>query len=164
MGSFSSQCCGLAGVWILLCGYEQKVTGLEEEDLSIDSSTVDHKPFFSFLSESHCHAVEYTSIVQCDREYSFFYYRYYIVLTLSMWIHALLRDLIDWQSLGLELGMLYPTLGIIEKKRGVIDKCKTKMLAAWLQQQDNGTNKGVPVLDGVAYTYSSQKYWRKWAN
>ena len=59
----------------------QKVTGLEEEDLSIDSSTVDSKPFFGSLSESHCHAVEYTSIVQCDSGYSFFYY---IVLTLSM--------------------------------------------------------------------------------
>ena len=48
--------------------------------------------------------------------------------------------------------MLYPTLGIIEEKKcQVIDKCKTKMLAAWLQQQDNVTNKGVPVLDGVAY-------------
>ena len=56
-----------------------------------------------------------------------------------------LKNVVDWQSLGLELGLLYPTLECIEEeKRGVVDKCKTKMLAAWLQQQDNVTKKGVP--------------------
>ena len=57
---------GLHG-WCLHClddptvWYEQKVTGLEEEDLSIHLPTVDPKPFFGSLSESRCHAVVYTS-------------------------------------------------------------------------------------------------------
>ena len=56
-----------------------------------------------------------------------------------------LKNIVDWQSLGLELGFLYPTLEKIEREqRGMIDQCKTKMLAAWLQQQDNVTKKGVP--------------------
>ena len=33
---------------------------------------------------------------------------------------------------------------IEEEQRGAIVKCKTKMLAAWLQQQDNVSRKGVP--------------------
>ena len=56
-----------------------------------------------------------------------------------------LRNVIEWQSLGLELGLLYPTLKRIEvEQRGFIDQCKTEMLAAWLQQQDNVAKKGVP--------------------
>ena len=51
----------------------------------------------------------------------------------------------EWQSLGLELGLLYSTLKRIEnEQREVIDKCKTEMLAAWLQQQDNASKSGVP--------------------
>ena len=51
----------------------------------------------------------------------------------------------DWQSLGLELGLLYPTLERIEEEqRGVIDKCKTKMLAAWLQQRGMISQHGAP--------------------
>ena len=56
-----------------------------------------------------------------------------------------LTNLVDWQSLGLALGLLYPTLEIIAKeKHGDIRECKTKMLAAWLQQQDNVSRVGVP--------------------
>ena len=56
-----------------------------------------------------------------------------------------LKDFIDWQSLGLELGLLYPTLKRIEKEQhGVIEKCKMEMLAAWLQQRDKVTDNGVP--------------------
>ena len=56
-----------------------------------------------------------------------------------------LKDLVDWQSLGLELGLLYPTLKRIKKEQcGDIRDCMTEMLAAWLQQQDNVTSKGVP--------------------
>ena len=58
---------------------------------------------------------------------------------------SLLRDLNDWQSLGLQLGLLYTTLKRIEEEQQrVISKCKTEMLAAWLQQQDNVAKKGVP--------------------
>ena len=44
----------------------------------------------------------------------------------------------DWQSLGLALRLLYPTLERIEEEqRGAIEKCKTEMIAAWLQRHDN---------------------------
>ena len=56
-----------------------------------------------------------------------------------------LKTVIDWQSLGLALGLLYPTLKKIEKEhRGVIEMCKMEMLAAWLQRQDCVTLNGVP--------------------
>ena len=54
----------------------------------------------------------------------------------------------NWQSLGLELGLTYSTLNRIEEEqRGVIVKCKTEMLAAWLQQQDNVAKSGLPSCD-----------------
>ena len=60
-------------------------------------------------------------------------------------VKKFLKDVVDWQSLGLELGLLYSTLEQIEEEqRGAIIKCKTKMLAAWLKQQDNVSRKGVP--------------------
>ena len=56
-----------------------------------------------------------------------------------------LKDVVDWQSLGLELGLLYPTLKRIKKEQhGDISDCMMEMLAAWLQQQDNVSRKGVP--------------------
>ena len=56
-----------------------------------------------------------------------------------------LRKVVDWQTLGLELGLLHPTLNRIKKEQhGMIDKCKTKMLAAWLQKEDNVSQYGVP--------------------
>ena len=60
-------------------------------------------------------------------------------------VKRLLKDLINWQSLGLELGLLYTTLKKIKKEqREDINDCIMEMLAAWLQQQDNVTRKGVP--------------------
>ena len=66
-------------------------------------------------------------------------------------IHALadvkrsLKDLIDWQSLGLELGLLYPTLKRIKKEqREDINGCMMEMLEAWLEQKDDVAKKGVP--------------------
>ena len=60
-------------------------------------------------------------------------------------VKRLLKNFNDWQSLGLELGLLYTTLKRIEEEQQrVISKCKTEMLAAWLQQQDNVAKKGVP--------------------
>ena len=51
----------------------------------------------------------------------------------------------DWQSLGLALGLLYPTLERIEEEQhGAIEKCKTKMIAAWLQRHDNVSKNGDP--------------------
>ena len=49
-----------------------------------------------------------------------------------------LKNLNDWQSLGLALGLLYHTLERIEEEqRGAIEKCKIKMIAAWLEKKDN---------------------------
>ena len=56
-----------------------------------------------------------------------------------------LKNASQWQLLGLALGLLYPTLERIdEEQRGVIEKCKMKMIAAWLLQQDNVLRKGAP--------------------
>ena len=53
-------------------------------------------------------------------------------------IKKLLKNVVDWQSLGLELGLLYPTLKKIKKEQqGEISDCMMEMLAAWLQRQDN---------------------------
>ena len=60
-------------------------------------------------------------------------------------VKMLLKDLVDWQSLGLALGLRYPTLEKIENDHpNKIDKCKMKMLVAWLEQRDNVSQKGVP--------------------
>ena len=49
-----------------------------------------------------------------------------------------LKSVVDWQSLGLALGLLYPTLKRIKKEQhGDISDCMMEMIAAWLQQQDN---------------------------
>ena len=52
----------------------------------------------------------------------------------------------DWSKLGMILGLLYqPTLIDIEThRRGKPDDCKKDMLSAWLAQQDNVSQKGVP--------------------
>ena len=56
-----------------------------------------------------------------------------------------LNKLSNWFSLGLDLGVSYHTLQRIEEeKRGDIERCKTEMLAAWLQQQDNVSQVGAP--------------------
>ena len=51
----------------------------------------------------------------------------------------------DWQSLGLQLGLFYPTLEKIENDNNrEVEQCKTKMIAAWLKQQDNVPHVGIP--------------------
>ena len=56
-----------------------------------------------------------------------------------------LESLFRWKKLGLALGLLYPTLQKIERvQRDNVDDCMMEMLAAWLQQQDNVSRKGVP--------------------
>ena len=56
-----------------------------------------------------------------------------------------LKSLNDWHSLGLALGLLYHTLERIgEEKQGAIEKCKTKMLATWLEKKDNVSKNGAP--------------------
>ena len=58
---------------------------------------------------------------------------------------AVIRDLNDWKELGLQLGLLYPSLERIDREqRGRISGCKIDMLSAWLQQQDNILQTGLP--------------------
>ena len=58
---------------------------------------------------------------------------------------AVIRDLNDWKDLGLQLGLLYSTLTDIERFRHYNpSECRIDMLSAWLQQQDNVVQKGVP--------------------
>lgn len=59
-------------------------------------------------------------------------------------VSGALKNLVEWFRLGLELGLLYPTLKKIEKDYGKTDRCLMEMLAAWLQQQDNVSKNGVP--------------------
>ena len=61
-----------------------------------------------------------------------------------------LKNLTDWQSLGLALGLLYPTLKKIdEDQRGKTDKCVMEMIAAWLEKKDNVTNPSWLVLQAA---------------
>ena len=54
-------------------------------------------------------------------------------------------DLNEWIVLGLKLGLLYPTLEKIDNDHpNKTETCKMKMLAAWLQQEDDVPQKGVP--------------------
>ena len=56
-----------------------------------------------------------------------------------------LKRINDWQSLGLQLGLFYPTLEQIETDNNKeVVRCKTKMIAAWLKRQDNVLQVGVP--------------------
>ena len=58
---------------------------------------------------------------------------------------AVIRGLVNWEELGLQLGLLYLTLKRINiEQRGIISSCKLEMLSAWLQRQDNVVQKGVP--------------------
>ena len=56
-----------------------------------------------------------------------------------------LKNLVSWDDLGLALGLLYSTLKRIKKEQhGDISDCTMEMLEAWLQQQDNVSQNGVP--------------------
>ena len=60
-------------------------------------------------------------------------------------MNIFLKDLVDWQTLGLVLGLHYSTLEKIgNDHHNRIDKCKIAMLAAWLEQEDNLPQKPVP--------------------
>ena len=58
---------------------------------------------------------------------------------------AEIEDLVNWKELGLQLGLLYSSLKKIDlEQRGNISSCKIEMLSAWLQKQDNVSQKGDP--------------------
>ena len=57
-----------------------------------------------------------------------------------------LERVIDWHSLGLQLGILYPTLEKIkENNRENVDKCKKAVIAAWLNKEYDVLKFGVPL-------------------
>ena len=114
------------------------MAGLKEEDLrpsvSVDTVAADHDPS-STLSESCPHTC--TQVVTVVLLYT--------GIADMFEVKMFLKNFNDWLSLGLALGVLYPTLERIEEEqRGAIEKCKTKMIAAWLQRQDNASKNGVP--------------------
>ena len=118
-------------VYLLVC--VQEVAELKEEELSSDSTATASDPS-SILSESqytHVHKLSNMTV--------------YTGIADLFEVKMKLKHFNDWQNLGLALGLFYPTLKRIdEEQRGAVDKCTTDMLAAWLQQQDNITRKGVP--------------------
>ena len=58
---------------------------------------------------------------------------------------AEIKDLVNWKELGLQLGLLYSSLKKIDlEQRGNIYSCNIEMLSAWLQKQDNVSQKGDP--------------------
>ena len=60
-------------------------------------------------------------------------------------VKNVLKNVVSWKKLGLALGLLYPTLQKIERaQRDNVDDCMMEMLAAWLQQQDHVSRKGIP--------------------
>ena len=115
----------------------QEVAGLKEEDLPITSPVASTGDPSSTLSESqytHVHKLFNVTVVL-----------FYTGINDLADVKRLLKNVNDWQSLGLDLGLLYTTLKRMEKgQQRVISKCNTEMLAAWLQQQDHVAKKGVP--------------------
>ena len=71
-----------------------------------------------------------------------------LALTVGLKDHAeimqALSTLVKWEKLGLELGLLNPTLCAISRDHKETEACKREMLAAWLQWQDNVEQKGRP--------------------
>ena len=116
----------------------QEVAGLKEEDLSSDTAGSSHTTDFSSpLSESqytHVHKLFNVTVVLL----------YTGIADLAQ-IKMFLKNVNNWRSLGLQLGLLQPTLERIEEdQHGLNDKCKTEMLTAWLKRKDNVAVIGVP--------------------
>ena len=62
-------------------------------------------------------------------------------------VRKLVKQVVDWKDLGLVLGLAYTTLQKIEREQhDRVDVCTREMLAAWLQQQDNVSQHGIPSL------------------
>ena len=58
---------------------------------------------------------------------------------------AVLDDVNHWKELGLQLGLFDSSLERINlEQQGRTHSCKIHMLSAWLLQQDNVSQKGVP--------------------
>ena len=116
----------------------QEVAELKEEDLlsNFDSPSAAGHPS-GILSESqhtHAHKLFNVTVVLL-----------YTDIADLAHVKRFLKNVNDWQSLGLELGLIYPTLKRIKKEQqGDMKDCMMEMLEAWLQQQDNVSQVGAP--------------------
>ena len=123
----------------------QEVAELKEEDIISHTATATQLPTAAAgvsgslsrtLSELHHNDAG----VECPC--------YYVLITAVndlCDVLAVIHDLNDWKELGLQLGLLYPSLERIDREqRGRISGCKIDMLSAWLEQQDNVSQRGVP--------------------
>ena len=64
-----------------------------------------------------------------------------------------------WDRLGLQLGLLHPTLEAIESDcRGKASKCLQECLAAWLRKEDNVMDKGGPSWSSLAASLDNIGY------
>ena len=118
----------------------QEVAGLKEDNLSSDTSSShitgagDPSSILSESQYTHVHKLFNVTVVLL----------YTGIADLAQ-VKRFLKVVINWQDLGLELGLLYPTLTRIkEEQRWNINGCMMEMLAAWLQQQDNVSQVGAP--------------------
>ena len=51
----------------------------------------------------------------------------------------------DWNELGLELGLLRSTLQVIEdEQQGKVERYTREMLSEWLKQRDRVRDRGTP--------------------
>ena len=93
-------------------------------------------------SKTTCHNNWF--ICRSTRNGSKYVYMYALNLMLSFTgiaelknVLRLLKDIVDWEDLGLELGLEYSTIERIEKDyRGQVNSCMRKMLACWLRKED----------------------------
>ena len=68
---------------------------------------------------------------------------------------GLLRNYNNWWQLGIELGLLYPTLENIDtQRRGNVGNCTMDMLASWLKQQDNVSSNNGPTYQQLIESLS----------
>ena len=124
----------------------QEVAGLKEEDLpTVSSPTVTPGDITSYWKTNPSSILSESQYTHVHKLFNVTVILLYTGIDDLDDVMSLLRDLNDWQSLGLKLGLLHTTLKRIEEEQQrVISKCKTEMLATWLQQQDNVAKKGVP--------------------
>ena len=55
-----------------------------------------------------------------------------------------ITDIVDWQRLGLILGIYCPTLDKIREDERRVNACRKRMLQEWLQGSDKVKSKGGP--------------------
>ena len=116
-----------------------KVAVLKEEDLPSDTapptaSTGDPSSILSESQYTHVHKLFNVTVVLL-----------YTGIGDLFKVQTFLKQVVKWKDFGLALGLLYPTLQKIERdQRDRVDDCMREMLAAWLQQQYNVSQHGIP--------------------